>query len=99
VRIYDQTSHHKDLTIAPGGGANPTGDQGANAAARPVTAGGHEVYGVYISAGNAQSGGLSTRHSGSLPTQGGYLPMTKQGAIVLGIGGDNSNGSEGSSRA
>src|SRR3954452_5604069 len=212
VRIYDQTSRHNDLTIAPGGGANPTADQGSNAAALPVTAGGHKVYGVYISAGNgyrnnatngvatgsaaegmymvtegthvndrccfdygnaetssndtgngdmdainfgtecwfspcaggprvqadlenglfaggngsntantgrgsafvtavlknngtstyaikdgnAQSGGLSTRYNGSLPTQGGYLPMTKQGAIILGIGGDNSNGSVGS---
>ncbi|MEV7042344.1 arabinofuranosidase catalytic domain-containing protein [Amycolatopsis sp. NPDC051061] len=213
VRIYDQTSRHNDLTIAPGGGANPTADQGANAAALPVTAGGHKVYGVYISAGNgyrnnstngvatgsapegmymvtegthvnnrccfdygnaetsnndtgngdmdaiyfgtlcwfspcsgsapkvmadlenglfaggngsnttntgrssafvtavtknngtstyaikdgnAQSGGLATRWNGSLPTQGGYRPMTKQGAIILGIGGDNSNGSVGS---
>src|SRR3982751_1117410 len=49
VKIYDQTSRHNDLTIAPGGGANPTADQGANAAALPVTAGGHKVYGVYIS--------------------------------------------------
>jgi hypothetical protein len=212
VRIYDQTSRHNDLTIAPGGGANPTADQGANAAALPVTAGGHKVYGVYISAGNgyrnnatsgvatgsqpeglymvtegthvndrccfdygnaetnnndtgngdmdaiyfgnlcwftpcasgprvaadlenglfaggngsntantgrnsafvtavlknngtttyaikdgnAQSGSLATRYNGSLPTQSGYMPMTKQGAIILGIGGDNSNGSVGS---
>ena len=43
VRIYDQTSRHNDLTIAPGGGANPTADQGSNAAALPVTAGGHKV--------------------------------------------------------
>jgi len=28
VRIYDQTTRHNDLTIAPGGGANPTPDQG-----------------------------------------------------------------------
>ncbi|MEV4348568.1 arabinofuranosidase catalytic domain-containing protein [Actinoplanes sp. NPDC049596] len=212
VRIYDQTSRHNDLTIAPGGGANPTADQGANAAALPVTAGGHKVYGVYISAGNgyrnnatngiatgsapegmymvtegthvndrccfdygnaetnnmdtgngdmdaiyfgnlcwfspcsagprvaadlenglfaggngswtantgrnsafvtavlknngtstyaikdgnAQSGGLRTQYNGALPTQSGYRPMTKQGAIILGIGGDNSNGSVGS---
>ncbi|MDI1465336.1 arabinofuranosidase catalytic domain-containing protein [Catellatospora sp. KI3] len=212
VRIYDQTSRHNDLTIAPGGGANPTADQGANAAALPVTAGGHKVYGVYISAGNgyrnnatngiatgsqpegmymvtegthvndrccfdygnaetnnmdtgngdmdaiyfgklcwfspcaagprvaadlenglfaggngswtantgrssafvtamlknngtttyaikdgdAQSGGLKTQYNGGLPTQAGYKPMTKQGAIILGIGGDNSNGSVGS---
>jgi hypothetical protein len=213
VKIYDQTSNHNDLTIAPGGGANPTADQGSNAAALPVTAGGHKVYGVYISAGNgyrnnatkniatgsaaegeymvtegthvnnrccfdygnaetssndtgngdmdainfgtecwfspcagsgpwvqadlenglfagangsysgntgrssafvtavlknngtstyaikdgnAQSGSLATRYNGSLPTQSGYKPMTKQGAIILGIGGDNSNGSVGS---
>jgi hypothetical protein len=212
VRIYDQTSRHNDLTIAPGGGANPTADQGANAAALPVTAGGHKAYGIYISAGNgyrnnatngvatgsqpeglymvtegthvndrccfdygnaetnnndtgngdmdaiyfgnlcwfspcaggprvaadlenglfaggngsntantgrnsafvtavlknngtstyaikdgnAQSGSLATRWNGSLPTQSGYMPMTKQGAIILGIGGDNSNGSVGS---
>ncbi|MFF0325668.1 arabinofuranosidase catalytic domain-containing protein [Nonomuraea angiospora] len=203
--MYDQTSRHNDLTIAPGGGANPTADQGANAAALPVTAGGHKVYGVYISAGNgyrnnatngvatgsqpegthvnnrccfdygnaetnnmdtgngdmdaiyfgtlcwfspcaggprvaadlenglfaggngsstantgrssafvtamlknngtstyaikdgnAQSGSLATRYNGALPTQAGYDPMTKQGAIILGIGGDNSNGSVGS---
>lgn len=212
VRIYDQTSRHNDLTIAPGGGANSTADQGSNAAALPVTAGGHKVYGVYISAGNgyrnnatngiatgsqpeglymvtegthfnnrccfdygnaetnnrdtgngdmdaiyfgtlcwfkpcasgphvaadlenglfaggdgsntantgrstafvtavlknngtstyaikdgdARSGGLATRYNGALPTQSGYRPMTKQGAIILGIGGDNSNGSVGS---
>ncbi|MEU4509170.1 arabinofuranosidase catalytic domain-containing protein [Nonomuraea wenchangensis] len=212
VRVYDQTSRHNDLTIAPGGGANPTADQGANAAALPVTAGGHKVYGIYMSAGNgyrnnatngvatgsqpegmymvtegthvndrccfdygnaetnnmdtgngdmdaiyfgtlcwfapcaggprvaadlenglfaggngswtantgrdsafvtamlknngistyaikdgnAQSGGLATRYDGPLPTQAGYRPMTKQGAIILGIGGDNSNGSVGS---
>ncbi|AEV85620.1 alpha-N-arabinofuranosidase [Actinoplanes sp. SE50] len=212
VKIYDQTSKHNDLTIAPGGGANPTADQGANAAALPITAGGHQVYGIYLSAGNgyrnnatsgvatgsqpegmymvtegthvndrccfdygnaetnnrdtgngdmdainfgtecwftpcaggprvqadlenglfaggngvnttntgrgsafvtamlknngtttyaikdgnAQSGSLATRYNGSLPTQAGYQPMTKQGAIILGIGGDNSNGSVGS---
>ncbi|MBD0734870.1 alpha-L-arabinofuranosidase [Streptomyces sp. CBMA29] len=35
---------------------------------------------------NAQSGGLSTLWDGALP--GGYSPMRKQGAIVLGSGGD-----------
>jgi hypothetical protein len=46
-----------------------------------------------IKAGNAQSGGLSTYYNGARPT--GYNPMHKQGAIVLGIGGDNSHGSAG----
>jgi hypothetical protein len=73
VRIYDQTSHHNDLTIAPGGGANPTGDQGANAAALPVTAGGHKVYGVYISAGNGyRDNSTSGVATGSAP-EGMYM--------------------------
>jgi non-reducing end alpha-L-arabinofuranosidase len=47
--------------------------------------------------GNAQTGGLSTRFSGALPTSpAGYTPMHLEGAIVLGTGGDNSNGSIGS---
>jgi hypothetical protein len=47
--------------------------------------------------GNAQSGGLNTRYSGALPTsRPGYSPMHQEGSIVLGTGGDNSNGSIGS---
>jgi hypothetical protein len=47
--------------------------------------------------GNAQSGGLATRYSGALPTfRPGYAPMHQEGSIVLGTGGDNSNGSIGS---
>ncbi len=47
--------------------------------------------------GNAQSGGLNTRYSGALPTSpSGYSPMHKEGAIILGIGGDNSNSAVGS---
>ena len=47
-----------------------------------------------IKAGNAQSGSLSTYFNGVRPS-GGYNPMRKQGAIILGIGGDNSHGSAG----
>ena len=46
-----------------------------------------------ILGGNAQSGGLATDFSGVRP--GGYNPMHKEGAIILGIGGDNSKGSAG----
>ena len=50
-----------------------------------------------IKDGNAQSGGLLTRYSGALPTfRPGYTPMHQEGSIVLGTGGDNSNGSIGS---
>ncbi|HSB02532.1 MAG TPA: arabinofuranosidase catalytic domain-containing protein [Anaerolineales bacterium] len=43
-----------------------------------------------IRAGNAQSGGLSTFYNGGRPNVSGYNPMHKEGAIILGIGGDNS---------
>ncbi|HKT01867.1 MAG TPA: arabinofuranosidase catalytic domain-containing protein [Rugosimonospora sp.] len=48
-----------------------------------------------IRAGNAQSGGLSTFYSGARPNVAGYNPMHKEGAIILGTGGDNSKGSAG----
>ncbi|MEE4545114.1 alpha-L-arabinofuranosidase B [Streptomyces sp. V4-01] len=48
-----------------------------------------------IRGGNAQSGGLSTFYSGVRPNVSGYNPMHKEGAIILGIGGDNSKGSAG----
>ncbi len=48
-----------------------------------------------IRGGNAQSGGVSTFYSGARPNVSGYNPMHKEGAIILGIGGDNSKGSAG----
>ena len=48
-----------------------------------------------IRGGNAQSGALSTFYSGPRPNVSGYNPMHKEGAIILGIGGDNSKGSAG----
>jgi hypothetical protein len=48
--IYDQSPRHNDLTIEGPGTAGGQ-DVGANASALPVTAGGHKVYGVYISPG------------------------------------------------
>ena len=43
-----------------------------------------------IKGSNAQSGNLYTLYDGGLP--GGYSPMKKQGAIILGSGGDCCNG-------
>jgi hypothetical protein len=55
TRIYDQSPRHNDLAISSGGhfkGPGPDGsDLGAAADALPITAGGHQVYGVSISAG------------------------------------------------
>ncbi|CAH0034061.1 unnamed protein product [Clonostachys rhizophaga] len=45
--------------------------------------------------GNAASGSLSTYYSGIRPTASGYNPMSKEGAIILGIGGDNSVSAQG----
>merc|ERR1711879_1129940 len=42
-----------------------------------------------LKGGDAQSGSLETLYNGQQPP--GYSPFKKQGAIVLGIGGDNSD--------
>ena len=47
-----------------------------------------------IRGGNAQSGKLQNLFDGQRPS-GGYNPMRKEGAIILGIGGDNSSTGEG----
>jgi hypothetical protein len=49
-----------------------------------------------LHSGDATQGGLTTIYSGGEPTTAGYSPMHQEGAIVLGTGGDNSNGSIGS---
>ena len=47
-----------------------------------------------IKVGNAQSGGLTTPFDGQRPNSR-YNPMRKEGAILLGTGGDNSNAAQG----
>jgi len=51
------------------------------------TSDGQHTYAIYQ--GNAQSGSLTT--TGTIPLPVGYQPMRQEGAILLGIGGDNSN--------
>lgn len=48
-----------------------------------------------IRGANGASGGLSTYYNGIRPTVKGYNPMSKEGAIILGIGGDNSISGQG----
>ncbi len=50
TKIYDQSPERNNLTIE-GPGQRGGRDGGAHAAALPVTAGSHHVYGVYITAG------------------------------------------------
>lgn len=52
---------------------------------------GQHTYAIYQ--GNAQSGDLTT--TGIIPLPAGYQPMQQEGAIILGIGGDNSNSAPG----
>lgn len=52
---------------------------------------GQHTYAIYQ--GNAQSGALTT--TGVLPLPSGYQPMQQEGAIILGIGGDNSSWARG----
>lgn len=48
-----------------------------------------------IRGADAASGSLSTYYSGVRPNKAGYNPMSKEGAIILGIGGDNSVSAQG----
>jgi hypothetical protein len=52
---------------------------------------GQHTYAIYQ--GNAQSGPLTS--TGTIPLPPGYQPMKQEGAIILGIGGDNSNRARG----
>lgn len=47
-----------------------------------------------IRGGDSTTGGLSTYYNGKRPNNG-YDPMKKEGAIILGTGGDNSNRAQG----
>ena len=47
-----------------------------------------------LKGGDAQAGQLKTMYDGARPA-GGYDPMKKEGAIILGVGGDNSHTGEG----
>ncbi|MGH9600644.1 MAG: arabinofuranosidase catalytic domain-containing protein, partial [Terracidiphilus sp.] len=52
---------------------------------------GQHAFAIYQ--GNAQSGGLTS--TGTIPLRPRYQPMQQEGAIILGIGGDNSNRASG----
>ena len=48
-----------------------------------------------IYGGDATAGTLQTMYDGIRPEKAGYVPMIKQGSIILGIGGDNSGSAGG----
>lgn len=46
-----------------------------------------------LKGGDATAGSLATKYDGPRPA--GYSPQKKEGAIILGVGGDNSHTGEG----
>jgi hypothetical protein len=48
-----------------------------------------------LKSGNAQSGALVVQWDGARPSPSGYYPKQLEGAIILGTGGDGSNGGAG----
>jgi non-reducing end alpha-L-arabinofuranosidase len=79
-----------------GGNGNNPNNRGNNSAFVTALVKNNGTTTYAIKGGNADSGGLTTWYSGSLPTTSGYMPMHQEGAIILGVGGDNSNSSAGS---
>jgi hypothetical protein len=55
--------------------------------------GGKGRFAIY--GGDATTGAVKTMYDGIRPAKAGYTPMKKYGSIILGIGGDNSNGAGG----
>jgi non-reducing end alpha-L-arabinofuranosidase len=45
--------------------------------------------------GDATTGGVTKMYDGIRPTTPGYVPMKKQGSVILSIGGDNTDGDGG----
>jgi hypothetical protein len=79
-----------------GGNGNNPGNDGNSSAFVTALVKNNGTTTYAIKGGNADSGGLTTWYNGALPTTSGYAPMHQEGAIILGIGGDNSNSSAGS---
>jgi hypothetical protein len=78
--IYDQSGRGNHLTEAPAGGMKKTPDNEADAAALPITVGGHAVYGVHMPAGtgyrNNKPNGTATGDNAQtlyMVTSGGYF--------------------------
>ena len=75
TEIYDQSPEHNNLTIE-GPGQHGGQDVGANAAALPVTVGGHSVYGVYVSAGVGYRDDSTTGVATGGQPQGAYMVVS-----------------------
>ncbi|WP_439145189.1 arabinofuranosidase catalytic domain-containing protein [Streptantibioticus silvisoli] len=74
TKIYDQTSRHNDLNPGPAGTSGMGADRGADAAELSVTAGGHKVYGIWISPGvGYRSNGAASGTATNGQAEGAYM--------------------------
>ncbi|WP_335984139.1 arabinofuranosidase catalytic domain-containing protein [Streptomyces sp. CA2R106] len=72
-KVYDQTSRHNDLNPGPAGTAG-SADRGADASELSVTAGGHKVYGIWISPGvGYRSNGAASGTAVNGQAEGAYM--------------------------
>ena len=73
-KIYDQTSRHNDLRPGPAGTSGMGADRGADASELAVTAGGHKVYGVWVSPGvGYRSTGAASGAAVNGQAEGAYM--------------------------
>src|SRR5436190_12755326 len=70
--IYDQTTRHNDLPVSPAGTAGPA-DYPADASEIAVTAGGHKVYGVWISPQHGYRHALASGTARAGQAEGMYM--------------------------
>jgi len=74
TKVYDQTSRHNDLNPGPAGTAGMGADRGADASEIAVTAGGHKVYGIWISPGvGYRSSGAASGVAVNGQPEGAYM--------------------------
>jgi non-reducing end alpha-L-arabinofuranosidase len=72
TEVYDQSANHNNLTIE-GPGGNGGQDVGANAAALPTIAGGHQVYGLDVTPGVGYRDDATTGVATGGDAQGEYM--------------------------
>ncbi|BBA96854.1 putative alpha-L-arabinofuranosidase B domain protein [Actinacidiphila reveromycinica] len=72
-KVYDQSPRHNDLNPGPAGTAG-SADRGADASELSVTAGGHKVYGIWISPGvGYRSNGAASGTAVNGQAEGAYM--------------------------
>ena len=72
TKVYDQSSRHNDLTVSPAGTAGPA-DYPADASVLAVTAGGHKVYGLWISPQHGYRKALASGTARAGQAEGMYM--------------------------